>query len=101
MSKVRKISKRRWLFAGVVAAALAVGIVGFVLLPEALVTQLSFDGSPSSRMPKTVFLPLAFALIAVSAAMYAFPNAQRGRWLCIALILLAAELFAVIYNLVI
>lgn len=52
-------------------------------------------------MPKTVFLPLAFALIAVSAAMYAFPNAQRGRWLCIALILLAAELFAVIYNLVI
>ena len=98
MSKVRKISKRHWLFAGVVAAALAVGIVGFVLLPEALVTQLSFDGSPSSRMPKTVFLPLAFAL---SAAMYAFPNAQRGRWLCIALILLAAELFAVIYNLVI
>ena len=79
MSKVRKISKRHWLFAGVVAAALAVGIVGFVLLPEALVTQLSFDGSPSSRMPK----------------------AQRGRWLCIALILLAAELFAVIYNLVI
>ena len=49
MSKVRKISKRHWLFAGVVAA----------------------------------------------------PNAQRGRWLCIALILLAAELFAVIYNLVI
>lgn len=73
MSKVRKISKRHWLFAGVVAAALAVGIIGFVLLPEALVTQLSFDGSPSSRMPKTVFLPLAFALIATA------PRCTRSR----------------------
>lgn len=52
-------------------------------------------------MPKAVFLPLAFALVAVSAAMYAFPERKRGCWLWISLILLAAELFAVIYNLVI
>ena len=95
------MSKKHRIFAAVAAAALAVGAIGFFLLPETLVTQLSFDGSPTSRMPKAVFLPLAFALVAVSAAMYAFPERKCGCWLWISLILLAGELLAVIYNLVI
>ena len=53
-----------------IAAAIGLGVVSWMLLPEVVAVQVGFDGKVSNTMPKVLAVAIPFGVSVVGSAMY-------------------------------
>jgi hypothetical protein len=89
--------RTRLLIAGVILlVAVALFVLGMIILPDVIVMQVQTDGSAGTTLPKLVGLLIPLVLSAVFAVFY-YRNGQ-GKNLLVALIGLAAFGLTFFFN---
>lgn len=63
-------NKKLIITATIIVIAVILAIVGYIVLPDVLIMQISFSGEPSSTLPKLAGLALPFALSVIFAGLY-------------------------------
>ena len=53
-----------------IAAAIGLGVVSWMLLPEVVAVQVGFDGKVSNTMPKVLAVAIPFGVSVVGSAMH-------------------------------
>ena len=89
--------KKRLLIAGaILLLAVALFIVGMIVLPDTLVMQVQMDGSAGNTMPKLIGLLLPLGLSAVFAVLYY--KGGQGKNLLVAVVGLVAFGLTFFFN---
>ena len=84
----------------IIAAAAALAVAGFILLPATLTVQVNLSGEATNTMPKALGLLIPFALSAVFGVFYMKGAAQtKTRNLVVAIAGLAVMVVTFIFNL--
>lgn len=82
----------------IIAAAVILAVVAFIVLPETLVVQINTAGQPGNTMPKIIGILIPFLFTAIFAVLYLkHENDRKSFWLALLGIVLYALLF--IFNL--
>lgn len=63
-------NKKLILMISIIAAALILAVIGFFILPETLVTQITVTGEAGTTMPKALGLVIPFAICTIFSVMY-------------------------------
>jgi len=83
---------------GIIAVAVAMAIVGFIILPETLVVQVNSAGQAANLMPKFLGILIPFLLCVVFSVLY-MKSENGGKSLIISLIGLVAFVLLFVFNL--
>lgn len=84
----------------IIAAAAALAVAGFILLPATLAVQVNLSGEATNTMPKALGLLLPFALSAIFGVLYMKGAGQtKTRNLVVAIVGLAVMVVTFIFNL--
>ena len=84
----------------IIAAAAALAVAGFILLPATLTVQVNFSGEATNTMPKALGLLIPFAISAVFSVLYMKGGKEtRMRNLVVAIVGLAVMVVTFIFNL--
>ena len=87
------------IFAAIAAVTLILNAAAVFLLPPAIRTSITFDGSEPQRTGTVLYACLAFAVVAVACGTGAILKGKRVRYIVLAGFLAAANIFVVVYNL--
>lgn len=89
--------KKRLLIAGAISLlAVALFVLGMIVLPETLVMQVQMDGSAGTTLPKLIGLLIPLALSTVFAVFYY--KGGQGKNLLVAVIGLVASGLTFFFN---
>lgn len=85
----------------VIVIALALAVVGYIILPDTLVMQVTATGTPGTTMPKLLGLAIP-TLISIGAALYFLlnKNSESNKVLFVSLIGIFAFILTFIFNIV-
>jgi uncharacterized membrane protein len=83
---------------GIMAAAAALAVTGFFVLPETLVVQVNAAGQASNTMPKLLGILLPFLMCVVSSIVY-LKSGKSAKSLIVALAGIVAFALLFVFNL--
>ncbi|MFR6437403.1 MAG: DUF1648 domain-containing protein [Peptoniphilaceae bacterium] len=84
--------------AGILAASIALGIFGYIYLPEMVTVQVDLSGNPSNTDPKMVAIASQTILTFAGAMGYYFSKGREKKWLVLALVGLIVSVITLVYN---
>lgn len=82
----------------IMAVAVAMAIVGFIILPDTLVVQINGTGQASNTMPKILGMLIPFLICIVFSIMY-LKSEKGSKSLIVSLIGIVAFALLFIFNL--
>ena len=82
----------------ILALALVLTVVGYLVLPETLVMQITLSGEGGTTLPKIIGLLVPLALSGIFSVLY-YKNENSSRSLIVALVGLAMYAFVFAVNL--
>ena len=89
--------KRTIIAIAIIALAIAAAVAGFLLLPDTVVTQLSFSGENATTMPKAVALAIPLVLAVGGTLLYC--STEEWKYLLVAAVGLIVNIIMFIVNL--
>ncbi|HBP39149.1 MAG TPA: hypothetical protein DD640_10515 [Clostridiales bacterium] len=99
---MHKLNIRTILILLMIAAAVVGLVLGIMLLPDTLVTQITLDGSAGNTMPKAVGLALPL-LLTLAGAWIHFRNMKgqesKNKGVLLALVGIVAMILVFVFNL--
>ena len=89
---------KRFVLGIIIVLALALGIYGYMVLPETVVVQIDLHGNPSNTYPKNS--EIAFQLLlSIGGAIGWYLSDNKGRkYLVLAMVGLLVSVLTLIYN---
>ena len=84
--------------AGVFSASIALGIFGYIYLPEMVTVQVDLSGNPSNTDPKMVAIASQTILSFAGAIGYYFSKGREKKWLVLAAVGLIVSVITLVYN---
>lgn len=84
--------------AGILAASIALGIFGYIYLPEMVTVQVDLSGNPSNTDPKMVAIASQTILTFAGAMGYYLSNEREKKWLVLAAVGLIVSVITLVYN---
>ena len=95
-----KVKKEAIIGILIIAAALAFGIAGYILLPAILTVQVNLSGEATNTMPKVLGLFIPFAVSVIFSVLYMKGRAEtKTRNLVVAMVGLALSIVTFVVNL--
>ena len=83
----------------IIAVTIILNLVMYFVLPDKMVTRITFDGSASNYMRTPLYLMVSAAIIGLSAGMGVFFADKKTKYFIITCILFAANIAALAVNL--
>lgn len=80
----------------IIAAALILTVIGFFVLPETLVMQISLTGEAGTTMPKALGLAIPLAMCTIFSVMYYTSN--NIKHLIVSLVGILAFVLVFVFN---
>ena len=87
------------IFVSIAAFTVIFNAVAAFLLPGAIRTSITFDGSAPDMTNTLLYVCLAAAVVGAACATGAILQGKRVRYIVLASFLAAANIFVVVYNL--
>ncbi len=84
--------------AGILAASIALGIFGYIYLPEMVTVQVDLSGNPSNTESKTMAIASQTILSFAGAIGYYFSKGREKKWLVLAAVGLIVSVITLVYN---
>lgn len=84
--------------AGIFAASIALGIFGYIYLPEMVTVQVDLSGNPSNTESKTMAIASQTILSFAGAMGYYFSKEREKKWLVLAAVGLIVSVITLVYN---
>lgn len=84
--------------AGILAASIALGIFGYIYLPEMVTVQVDLSGNPSNTESKTMAIASQTILSFAGAMGYYLSNEREKKWLILAAVGLIVSVITLVYN---
>lgn len=84
--------------AGIFVASIALGIFGYIYLPEMVTVQVDLSGNPSNTDPKMVAIASQTVLSFAGAIGYYFSKEREKKWLVLAIVGLIVSVVTLVYN---
>lgn len=85
--------------AGILAASIALGIFGYIYLPEMVTVQVDLSGNPSNTTEsKTMAIASQTILSFAGAIGYYFSKGREKKWLVLAAVGLIVSVITLVYN---
>lgn len=84
--------------AGIFAASIALGIFGYIYLPEMVTVQVDLSGNPSNTDPKMMAIASQTILSFAGAMGYYFSKEREKKWLVLAAVGLFVSVITLVYN---
>lgn len=84
--------------AGILAASIALGIFGYIYLPEMVTVQVDLSGNPSNTESKTMAIASQTILSFAGAIGYYFSKGREKKWLVLAAVGLIISVITLVYN---
>ncbi len=91
-------NKKLLITISIIAAAVALAVVGFIILPDTLVVQLSMSGQAANTMPKLLGVLIPFLICAVFSILY-YRTEKGGKNLIVSLIGIVVFVLLFVFNL--
>lgn len=91
------LDKKKRTIIAIAIIALAAAVAGFLLLPDTVVTQLSFSGENATTMPKAVALAIPLVLAVGGTLLYR--STEEKKYLLVAAVGLIVNIIMFIVNL--
>lgn len=83
---------------GIFAASIALGIFGYIYLPEMVTVQVDLSGNPSNIYPKMLAIASQTILTFAGAMGYYFSKEREKKWLVLAAVGLIISVITLVYN---
>lgn len=91
-------TNKKIVVAGILAASIALGIFGYIYLPEMVTVQVDLSGNPSNTDPKMVAIASQTVLSFAGAIGYYLSKEREKRWLVLAAVGLIVSVITLVYN---
>lgn len=92
-----KITGKKLIVSGIIAAGIILAIIGWFILPDILVVQITINGGAGNTLPKLAGIALPLLVNAVFSAAYYYT--ENKKYLLAAIVGLAAAVFTIAVNL--
>lgn len=83
---------------GILAASIALGIFGYIYLPEMVTVQVDLSGNPSNIYPKMMAIASQTILSFAGVIGYYFSKEREKKWLVLAAVGLIVSVITLVYN---
>ena len=95
----RSVMKKIWISVILIAAALALGIISWFLLPDVAAVQIGFDGQVTNTMPKLLAIAIPFGISLIGSIMNLTNKEEKnGKGILLAVIGIAAMILILLFN---
>lgn len=84
--------------AGILAASIALGIFGYIYLPEMVTVQVDLSGNPSNTDSKMMAIASQTILSFAGSIGYYFSKEREKKWLVLAAVGLIISVITLVYN---
>lgn len=88
---------KKWLSLGVAIITIAVGIIGWFILPDVVAVQIGFDGNVSNTLPKLVAILVPVAL-SVAGFIMNLKSDEESKGTVLSIIGLVVIVFITVFN---